>query len=118
MKTVQLIRTTFLILMMICIMGIFVYAAEPAMAPTQNLQKVIKDGIKYPEQAVKNCCTGTVNVYFTVSEDGKINIEKTFADNPHVEKMVKEQLSAICCKGVIVPTYEHYKITITFKLLG
>ena len=118
MKTVKFIRAAFIILVMFCISGISIYAAEPAMAPTQHLQKVIKDGLKYPEQAVKNCCTGTVNVYFTVGEDGKIIIEKTFADNAHVEKMVKDQLSAICCKGVTVPTYEHYKITITFKLLG
>jgi hypothetical protein len=118
MKTVKLIRTIFVILMLVCISGISSYAAEPFSAPADHLQKVIKEGVKYPEQAVKNCCTGSVDVYFTVNEDGTIKIEKTFAENPHVEKMVKDQLSTICCKGIHVPAFEHYKITITFKLLG
>ena len=35
-----------------------------------------------------------------------------------LEKMVKEQLSTICCKGVKTPFNEHYRVTITFKLIG
>jgi hypothetical protein len=117
MKTVKLIRTLFVILMVICLSGISSFAAEPLLAPSDHLQKVISEGIKYPEKAVKNCCTGTVTVYFQVNEDGTIKIEKTYAENPHVEKMVKDQLSSICCKGVKVASFEHYKITITFKLV-
>jgi hypothetical protein len=118
MKTAKLIRTIFVILMLICISGISSYAKEPAITPAMHIQKIIRESITYPEQAVKNCCTGKVDVFFTVDEDGKIKIEKTLAENEHVEKMVKEQLSTICCKGVKVASYEHYKITITFKLIG
>jgi hypothetical protein len=117
MKTLKLTRILFVILMVICLSGISSYAAEPLLAPSEHLQKVIKEGIKYPDQAVKNCCTGSVVVYFSVNEDGKIKIEKTYAENPHVEKMVKDQLTSICCKGVKVASFEHYKITITFKLV-
>jgi hypothetical protein len=118
MKTTRLIRPFFLIMLLVCISGISSYALEPIVTPAQQLQKVISEGIKYPEQAVKNCCTGAVDVLFTVTEDGKINILKMNSENSHVEKMVKDQLSTICCKGVKVPTYESYKIRITFKLLG
>ena len=118
MKTINLIRTLFIILMLICISGISSYATKPEIEPAIHIQKVIKEGVKYPEKAVKNCCTGSVDVFFSVGEDGKINIEKTFAENAQIERMVKEQLSQICCKGLKVPSYEHYKITITFKLLG
>ena len=118
MKTVKLTRTIFIILMLVCISGISSYAAEPILATADYLQKVIKEGVKYPEKAVKNCCTGSVDVYFAVNEDGTIKIEKTYAENPHVENMVKDQLSSICCKGVKVASFEHYKITITFKLVG
>ncbi len=118
MKTIKLIPTLFLILIVICLSGLSAYAVEPAVPPAQHLQKVIKDGIKYPEQAVKSCCTGSVEVLFSVDENGKIIIEETSADNAKIEKMVKEQLAAICCKGVKIATYEHYRITITFKLIG
>ena len=118
MKTLKLIRASIIILMVICISGISSYAIEPAITPAQHLQKVIKDGITYPAEAVKNCCTGTVAVYFTVDENGKIIIEKTIADNEHIAGMVKEQLSTICCKGVKTPYNEHYKVKITFKLVG
>ena len=118
MKTVNFICAGFIIVMVICISGISSYAAEPAITPAQHIQKVIHDGITYPEQAVKNSCTGKVDVIFTVDEEGKIKIEKTIAENEHVEKMVKDQLSAICCKGIKAPFNEHYRITITFKLIG
>jgi outer membrane biosynthesis protein TonB len=118
MKTVKLIRAIFILLVFVCFSGISSYALEPLLPPSQHLQEVIKQGIKYPEQAVKNCCSGSVDVYFTVDENGKIKIEKTFSENEKIEKMVKEQLASICCKGVKVASFEHYKITITFKLIG
>jgi hypothetical protein len=94
------------------------YAGKPAMTPAQHVQKIIKETIKYPEQAVKNCCQGSVDVTFTVDEDGKIIIKDTFSTNPEIEKYVKEQLATICCKGVKTPFNEHYKVTISFKLIG
>jgi hypothetical protein len=118
MKTTTLFRSFFVILMLFFISGISSYAIEPFPSPAQQLQKVIKDGLKYPEIAIKNCCTGSVDVIFTVSEDGKINIQKMNSENAHVEKMVKDQLSTICFKGVKVSSFEYYKIKITFKLLG
>jgi len=118
MKAIKLIPNLFLILMVICLSGMSAYAVEPSVPPAQHLQQVIKDGLKYPEHAVRSCCTGSVDVIFSVDENGKIIIEKTSADNANIEKIVKEQLAAICCKGVKIATYEHYSITITFKLIG
>jgi hypothetical protein len=118
MKTAKLIRTFFLILMVICISGISSFARQPEITPAQQIRKVIKEGIKYPEQAVKNCCTGKVDVYFTLDDQGKIKIEKTFAENEHVEKMVMDQLSNICCKGIKLSSREHYKVRITFMLIA
>jgi hypothetical protein len=94
------------------------FAGKPAMTPAQHVQKIIQETIKYPEQARKDCCQGSVDVIFTVDDDGKINIENTFSTNPEIEKYVKEQLATICCKGVKTPFNEHYKVTISFKLIG
>jgi outer membrane biosynthesis protein TonB len=79
---------------------------------------VIKENLKYPEKAVRNCCTGSVNVIFTIDEEGKIDIKNTFSDNPDVERIVREQLESICCKGIKTAYNEHFRITITFKIIG
>ena len=118
MKTSSFFRTLTFVVTMICITAVASYAIEPVTAPVQKLQKIFKENIKYPEQAIKECCTGWVDVYFTVNEDGKINVEKMVSENDHVEKMVKNQLSNICCKAAKVPSFEHYKIRITFALIG
>ena len=115
--TVKLIRVVFIIVMLGCITALSSYSMEPVKAPGDHLQKIIKEGITYPEQAVKNCCTGSVYVTFTVNEDGTINILNTLADNEHVDKMVKDQLSKICCKGVKVPSFARYEVKITFTLI-
>jgi hypothetical protein len=118
MKTLKIFRALFILVMFVCISVVAAVASKPVMTPADHLQQVIKEGIKYPEVAVRNCCTGVVDVTFSVGEDGKIIIEKTTATNDHVDRMVKDQLATICCKGISVPSYEHYKIRITFKLIG
>ncbi|HPS63121.1 MAG TPA: hypothetical protein PLK82_08665 [Bacteroidales bacterium] len=117
MKTVNFFRC-FAILFIVVLFATFSsQAAVPYKSATASLQKMIREQITYPEQAVKNCCEGTVTVFFGVDEDGKIIIEKTIADNPSVDKLVKDQLSQVCCKDLDLPSYEHYKVSITFKLL-
>ena len=117
MKSAIIFRTMFAILFILMISGISSYAAEPAIAPGQKLQKLISESIKYPQEAVKSCCTGSVDVTFTIADNGTINIVKTFTENPSIEKLVKEQLANISCKDVQAPSYQQYKITITYKLV-
>jgi len=118
MKATKIISLFSIVTMFVLFTGISAIAASPSLTAADNVQKIIKESIKYTEQAVRESYTGTVEIFFTVDEDGKINIEKTFADNAEIEKMVKEQLATICCKGVKTPYNEHYKITISFKLVG
>jgi len=118
MKTMNIFRIPFIILMLICISGFATYAFEPVtVPPAQYLQQVIKEKVKYPEQAVRSSSTGTVDVIFTVTNEGKINIKKTFSDNRIIEKIVKDQLSSINFQGARIPSYEQYKVRITFKLI-
>ena len=118
MKTVKLIRTLAIILMVICISGISSYASKPEMAPAINLQKVIKENITYPEHAIKNSSTGIVNVIFAIDESGKIDIKKMSTDNNEIADAVKSQLAKINYKDAKAPYYQLYKITISFKLIG
>ncbi|MCX6280087.1 MAG: energy transducer TonB [Bacteroidetes bacterium] len=118
MKASKIIRLFSIVTMFVLVAGISASAASPVLTPADNVYKIIKESIKYPDQAVRESYTGTVDVIFTVDDDGKINVENTLSDSPDIEKIVKEQLSTICCKGVKTPFNEHYKITISFKLIG
>ena len=118
MKTVKSFQTFVIILMLILISGISSYAGKTAIASAVHIRKVLKESVKYPEQAVKKCCTGSVDVIFTVDDAGKIQIKKTFAENPELEKMVKEQLSSINCKGIESPSTQQFRVTIAFRLIG
>ena len=118
MKTAKITQVMMIILMFIFISGTSIFASEPAIPPAVHLQKAIKEGVKYPERAVKSCCTGTVNVVFAIDESGKIDIKRMSTDNKEISDDVKAQLSRINCKEAKAPFYQLYKITISFKLIG
>ena len=109
MKTFKVIPTLLFAVMFIFLTGFSSRAITPATANLVHLQKAIKETLRYPEQAIKSGCTGTVNVIFTIDEKGKIDIKKTFSDNPEIAKIVKEQLSSVCCKEVKTLYNQHYK---------
>ena len=118
MKTLKVIRTLSIILMVICISVISSFAGKPEIAPAVHIQKVIKDNIIYPANAMKNCCTGSVNVTFAITENGKIDIKKISTDNKEIAEEVKAQLAKINYKDANAPSYQLYEITISFKLIG
>ena len=117
MKAINIFRILGIGMMFMLITAITVNAEKPAISPAQHIQKTIKESIKYPAQAQKHCCQGSVDVYFTINSEGKIVIEDIWGDKEDLVKNVKEQLSSICCKGIKAPYNEHYAITITFKLV-
>ena len=118
MKTTRIIPTLLLSLVFIFLTGFTSRVVNPLVSSADYIHEVIKENLKYPEAAIKNSYTGKVDVIFTIDKDGKINIKNTFADNPEIEKVVKEGLAAVCCKGIKTPYNEHYKITITFRIIG
>jgi outer membrane biosynthesis protein TonB len=117
MKTSKVISALFIVLMIFSISGMSSYAANPVPGPADRIQKMIKESIKYPEKAIRNGCCGTVDVTFTVDTDGKINIKKMSTENKDVYELVKQQLSSVCCKGIKTPFNQHYKVSITYKLI-
>jgi outer membrane biosynthesis protein TonB len=117
MKTLKAIRILSIILMAICMSAIVTFAGKPEIAPAVHIQKAIKDNITYPAKAVKNCCTGSVNVTFAITENGKIDIKKISTDNKEIAEEVKAQLAKIDYKEANAPSYQLYEITISFKLI-
>ena len=117
MKTVKVIQTLLFASMFLLLTGFSSYAAKPSAAPAEYIQKVIKENMKYPVQAIKNACTGTVDVTFKINDEGKIVIQKISTDSKEIADGVKEQLSNISYKNVKTPYNQYYKVTISFKLV-
>jgi outer membrane biosynthesis protein TonB len=116
MKTNNIFRTVVLTLAFISITGLSLYAKKPVIESAVNIQSMIKKTITYPDIAVNKGYTGSVDVLFTLTEDGKINVKKTTAENAEIEKLVKEQLAAMSLKDIKTTFNQHYWIRITFKL--
>ena len=118
MKTTTSLRSILIATLFIVFAVYTATAGHPAIAPAIQLQKVIKESIVYPERAVRSCCTGSIDVFFTIDENGKIKIEKTYADNLNLEQALVKQLEKLDLKSLKLPYNEHYKVTVTFKLIG
>jgi len=118
MKTTFLFRILTVVIALFFLSALSSYAGKPEIAPAVHLQKIIQQSITYPAEAVKHCCTGSVKVIFAIDETGKIDIKKMSTDNQEIAEEVKSQLSKINYKDVKVPSYQLYKITISFKLVG
>jgi len=117
MKTSKLISVLFLSLFFVSLCGYSSYAIKPALAPAEHIQKVIKESIKYPDDALRSGITGTVDVTFVVNDEGRIVIKNLSSDAKEIEKGVREQLTTLCCKGIKAPYNQYYKVTISFKLV-
>jgi outer membrane biosynthesis protein TonB len=116
MKTKRFFQTAIMIAALIGISGLSALAGKPAMTPALNIQKVIHESIFFPESAAKSGYNGSVDITFTVSNEGRIIVVESIADNSDVEKLVKEQLKLVDYKGVKLPDNQLFGIRITFKL--
>lgn len=117
MKTIKLIPALFIVLMLLSISGNSSFGSNPVPGSSDSIHKMIKESIKYPEQAYEKGVTGSVAILFSIKEDGKIEIDELSTDDKEIAEGVKEQLSTVCCKGIKTPYDQHYWVTITFKLI-
>ncbi|MEI7661560.1 MAG: hypothetical protein WCK34_05165 [Bacteroidota bacterium] len=118
MKTFKVIPTLIFAMMFLLFSGLSAYAIKPALAPAQHIQKIISETIKYPAQALKNASTGSVDVLFTINDEGQLVVKKISTDNRMIAEDVKAQLSKACFKDVNIPYNQFFRINITFKLVG
>lgn len=96
------------------------YARKPASALSkpayiEQLNIIVKDAVKYPGFDLKKEERGDITVTFTLSDDGKIQVEKVTAATERIEKYVKEQLTDVSAKDVLHPYGQKYKVKFSFK---
>lgn len=118
MKAKSFLLTTVISALFVVFFTFPLTAGKPVVSTADKVQKIIRESIKYPDRARKACCQGKVDVIFTVTDEGRISIIKTFSNNEDIEELVRKQLSDICCKGFKPNIKEQYKVTISFKLIG
>lgn len=112
MKTMNVIKM-FITLIIIGVIAMSSgYAAKPA---AQTLHQKMVEAVNYPDFLLKSG-TGEVEIIFTLTADGKINIEKIIASNKDLAKYVKEKVTNVCCADVISPYNQHYKVKFRFTL--
>ncbi len=116
MKTTNLIKA-FVTLLVICafISGTS-YAGKTSVQPAKDVHALIKESVKYPPVALNESIEGSVEVLFTINDEGKIIVEKIKSNDKRITENVTEQLSKICCKEILGTYNQHYRIVLEFKL--
>lgn len=116
MKTINIAKTLLLVTGMFLITSIG-YAGKTAKDPATDIRQAIQQTVKFPSLSNRDCCTGTVDVLFTVKADGTLDIKKINSDNDRIVKEVKDQLAKVSCADLKCPSYQLYSIQITFKFV-
>jgi hypothetical protein len=115
MKKTSMIR----ILVVLMIISVFatssVYAATPN-PPAKCIREILKEAVKYPDFNPKMAGTGDVEVVFTLSDQGAVQVKSVKCACPLLAEYVKETLSKVCCSNVVSPYNQHYKVTFKFRL--
>ena len=81
----------------------------------KQLNTIIKESVKYPDFTLNKEERGDISVIFTLTDDGKIKVEKIIAPTKRVEDYVKKQLTDVSAKDVIHPYNQKYKVKFRFE---
>jgi len=92
------------------------FAGKPSVSPAENIRNVIIGSVKHPVDVQKHKLTGSVDVLFSVKENGKLDIKKIMTDEDSIANCIKEQLSKITIKDANLSKGQFYKVKISFKL--
>jgi len=114
---------TKLIKPLIFIILVFVFALNSSagkvrITPVKDVRQIIKESIKYPEFAWKNGYQGSVEVLFMIKPDGQLMVRKVFTDDKELATYIEKEFSRVCCSDLKMPVNQHFKVKLTFKLVG
>ena len=100
------------------IIGLLCFTSVHADDDNNSMVKnTVKQAIEYPEFAIEEDLEGTVWVEFTISEKGKINIEKLNSVCAPLREYVAEKLQGIDASGFVEKSQESYRMYFDFHLL-
>jgi outer membrane biosynthesis protein TonB len=109
-------KQTFAVMLVVLFTAFLSVSASAAYPSTKCIRDILKESVKYPDRFINEASTGEVVVVFTITDDGRIDIKSVKSTSEELEKYVREQLASTCCKNVISPYNQHYRITFKFRL--
>jgi len=116
MKTTNLIKAFVTLLVISAFISGTCYAGKTSVQPAKDVHALIQQSVKYPPVALKESIEGSVEVLFTINDEGKIVVEKIKSNDKRITENINEQLSKICCKEILGTYNQHYRIVLEFKL--
>ena len=82
----------------------------------QKLNTIIVEAVKYPNFTLnKDEESGDISVTFSLTDEGKIKVEKVIAPSKRLEDYVKEQLTDVFAKDVLHSYNQQYSVKFRFK---
>jgi len=81
----------------------------------QKLNTIIVEAVKYPDFTLSKDERGAITVTFSLTDDGKIKVERVTASTKRLEDYVKEQLSDVSAKDVLHSYNQQFSVIFRFE---
>jgi hypothetical protein len=114
MKTKNVTRILFILLLAVFISAISSYAASPAAISAKNIRQKLVEAVMNPEDMATVPSTGEAEVLFKLNDEGTIDIRKIDATNEDVASFVKSTMANVPCKDFVHPYNQYYKVKFRF----
>jgi hypothetical protein len=114
MKTINVTRIFVIALLMGVITSFSSFAASPAAVSAKNIRQKFVAAVMNPEDQSVVPASGTVEVLFTLDDEGNVVIKKIKGSNEDLEKYVTEKITSVPCKDFVHPYNQMYKIKFRF----
>ncbi len=82
----------------------------------RKITHALEKEIEYPKKARQEGIQGYVNVIFSISEDGSIQIKRCFSNEEPLKDYVVRSIEKICLKDLNFDKDELYSIKLNYKL--
>jgi len=81
----------------------------------QKLNNIIVEAVKYPDFSLSKEERGDITVTFSLTDEGKIKVEKIIAPSKRIEDYVMEQLTDVIAKDVLHSYNQQYSVKFRFE---
>ena len=115
MKTIKVTRVIVITLLIGFISILSTYAASPAAISAKNIREKFVQAVMNAEDNSNLPTSGEVEVLFTVTDEGKIDIKKMKSTNEEIENYVKEKIVTVPCNDFSHPFNQYYKVRFIFQ---
>jgi hypothetical protein len=115
MKTIANFSRFILITLLFAIISATaIQAASPAAVSAKNIRQKFVEAVMNPDDNYNVPTSGEVEVVFTVTDEGTIDIKKLEGTNKEVSDFVKDRISNVPCKDFVHPYNQYYKVKFRF----